>query len=105
MAGQESNRTNISAMTNADPCAVTTDAVHGYTTGGFVRITDLNGAIPIHRGMNPINNGRWEIVVTSTTAFTLKDPITHKDLDSTDFTPYVSGGYCNLIETSFDYTA
>ena len=101
--GQEEHRTNITAITNADPCEVTTGAVHGYSSTQLTRLTDLNGGMPTARGQDPLNNKRFEIVVNSTTTFTLRDPITHEDIDSTNYTPYVAGGYCNRIETTFIY--
>ena len=103
MSGQTPRRTNISGITNATPCEVTTTDVHGYSTGDFVRLTDLNGSMPTQRGEDPLNNYRFRIIVNSTTTFTLQDPITHDPIDSTLYTPYVEGGYCNLIETSYIY--
>jgi hypothetical protein len=105
MSGQAVQRADISAITNACPCTVTTDEAHGFSSESFVRITDLNGMIPIHRGMTQINNQRWEIVVTSTTQFTLRDPITKEDVNSTGYTPYVSGGSCNVVATEYFYEA
>lgn len=105
MSGQTPRRANITAITNALPCEVTTSAVHGYTTGDFVRLTDLNGAMPTHRGEDPLNNYKFRIIVNSTTSFTLQDPITHDPIDSTNYTPYVTGGYCNLVNTDFTYNA
>lgn len=101
--GQTPHRANISNITNALPCEVTTTEEHGYATNDFVRLTDLNGAMPVPRGEDPLNNYRWQIVATDVDKFTLKHPITHKPVDSTNFTPYVEGGYCNLIETDFFY--
>ena len=103
MSGQENKRQDISAITQANPCQVTTDSAHGYLTGMLVRFTDLNGDIPVDRGMYPLNNKRFEIFVDSTTTFVLKDPITHEKIDSTNFPAYVTGGFCNLIETTFEY--
>lgn len=103
MAGQTSHRASITGITNAKPCAVTTSEEHGYSTYDFVRLTDLNGCMPTVRGMNPINNYRYRIIVTTTTEFTLQDPITFDAIDSTDYPPYVEGGYCNRIETDFYY--
>ena len=107
--GQTSHRADITAISNAKPCAVTTTAEHGYSTHDFVRLTDLNGAKitdpAAPRGMDPLNNYRFRIIVTSTTGFTLQHPITHDPIDSTDYPPYVEGGYCNLIETDFQYNA
>ena len=103
--GQTPHRANITSITNALPCEVTTTEEHGYSTNAFVRLTDLNGAMPTPRGEDPLNNYRWQIIVTSTTSFTLKHPVTHEPVDSTTFPPYVEGGYCNLIETNFQYNA
>ena len=103
--GQTPHRADITAVSNAKPCAVTTTEEHGYSTHDFVRLTDLNGMMPTERGMDPLNNYRFRIVVTSTTGFTLQHPITHEPIDSTDYPPYVTGGYCNLIETDFQYNA
>lgn len=103
MTGQTPHRANISAITNALPCEVTTIEEHGYSTGYFVRLTDLNGAMPVPRGEDPLNNYRWQITVTGVDKFTLKYPVTHLPVDSTNFPPYVTGGYCNLIETEFVY--
>jgi len=99
--GQIPHRADILSISNALPCKVTTTLEHGYTTGSFVRLTDLNGMMPYPRGQDPLNNYRWKIVVTGVDEFTLKYPITHLPVDSSGFPPYVTGGYCNLIETDF----
>lgn len=104
MAGQEAHRADISNMTNAFPCVVTTTDVHGYSTHDFVRITDINSCIPVLRGMDPINNKKYRIVVMDTTNFYLEDPITFEKINSTNFPPYVEGGYCNLVEQTFIYS-
>lgn len=103
MSGQTARRANISGITNADPCEVTTSAAHGYETRDFVRLTDLNGAMPIQRGEDPLNNYKFRIIVTGDTTFTLQDPITFENIDSKTFPPYVTGGFCNLVETTFIY--
>jgi len=103
MSGQTPHRYSITSISNALPCVVTTSAAHEYSTGDFVRLTDLNGCMPIARGSGPLNNYRWEIVVTSTTEFSLKHPVTHEPVNSTSYPPYVSGGSSNLIETDFVY--
>lgn len=92
--GVTSYRSDISAVSQADPCAVTTSSAHGYSTGQIVRITDLGNVGPnaTARGMDQINNNRYKIVVTGSTTFTLQDPISGEDIDSTSFTAYVSGG-------------
>lgn len=103
MTGQIPHRCDILSISNALPCKIVTTTEHGYVTGDFVRLTDLNGAMPVPRGEDPLNNYRWEIVVTGVDEFTIKYPITHLPVDSTGFPPYVEGGYCNLIETTFYY--
>ena len=101
--GQIPHRANITNITNANPCEITTEEEHGYFTNDFVRLTDLNGAMPVPRGEDTLNNYRFRIIVTGTTTFTLQHPITHIAIDSTNYPPYVTGGYCNLIETNFVY--
>ncbi len=101
--GQIPHRCDILSITNALPCKVTTTEEHGYSNNAFVRLTDLNGAMPIPRGIDPLNNYRWQIVVTGLDEFTLNHPVTHLPVDSTNYTPYVTGGFCNLIETNFVY--
>lgn len=101
--GQIPRRADIVNITNSLPCEITTSGEHGYSTFDFVRLTDLNGAMPVPRGEDPLNNYRYRIIVTSTTTFTLQDPITHEPVDSTNYPPYVEGGFCNLIETNYIY--
>ena len=104
MSGQEVVRYEISAITNAKPCVITTSAVNGFATGNFVRLTDLNSCMPVLRGMDPINNEKFRIVVIDTTNFSLEWPVTFKDVDSTNYTPYVTGGSVNLVQNEFIYT-
>lgn len=94
--GVASSFASISAISQADPCVVTTSSAHGFQTDQIVRITDLGGDIPTPRGMNQLNNNRYRIVVASTTTFSLKDPITDDPIDSAAYTAYVSGGYATL---------
>lgn len=101
--GQIPRRSNILGITNALPCVVTIDVNPGYVTNNFVRLTDLNGAMPIPRGEDPLNNYRWKIVLLTDTSFYLKHPVTGLPVDSTNFPPYVTGGYCNLVEDNFFY--
>ena len=103
MSGQEVIRYDISAMTNASPCVVTTSETNEFATGNFVRLTDLNGSIPIQRGMDPINNKRFKVTVIDDNNFSLQWPITNEDVDSTNYTPYVTGGYCTLVQDEFIY--
>lgn len=103
--GQAEHRVDILNVTNANPCVVSTTEEHGFVTGQFVRITDLNGDIPTNRGMTQLNNLRFKIVKLSDTSFYLKHPITDANIDSTGYTPYVEGGSCNRVETEFYYTS
>lgn len=101
--GQIPRRSNVLNITNANPCVVTIDVNPGYVTGDFIRLTDLNGAMPIHRGEDPLNNYRWKITLLSDTTFFLRHPVTDIPVDSTIYTPYVEGGFCNLVDTTFFY--
>lgn len=103
MSGQTSYRANIVNITNANPCSIEHDLVDGFDTFEFVRLTDLNGMMPIPRGEDQINNKRFRIVVTSSTTFNIQNPITHQYIDSTGYTPYVSGGSVNKVPTNFYY--
>jgi len=101
--GQISHRTDIVEISNALHCSIVTTEEHGYSSGDFVRLTNLNGGIPISHGGDQLNNNRYKIVVTGLKTFFLKDPVTNEYINSTTFPPYVSGGYCNLIEQNFVY--
>lgn len=92
--GVTAYRADISGVTAADPCVVTTSAAHGYSTGQIVRITDLGDVGPnaTDRGMNQLDGNRYKIVVLSTTTFSLQDPVSGEDIDSSAYTAYVSGG-------------
>lgn len=103
MSGQEAERAFVENITNADRCVVTTTEQHGYTTGVFVRLTDMNSSIPTLRGMDQINGKKFKIVVVDDTSFYIKNPITDKYINSTNYTPYVEGGRCNLVQDEFIY--
>lgn len=105
--GQTPHRCDILAISSANPCQVTTTEEHGYSTHDFVRLTNLNGARyqapAAPHGVDQLNNLRFRIIVTGVDTFTLQHPITHEAVDSTTYPPYIEGGYCNLIATSFFY--
>lgn len=101
--GQIPRRALIAGITNSFPCSLETVEAHGYSSLQFVRLTDLNGVMPIPRGEDPLNDHRFRIIVTGSTTFNLQDPVTHKYIDSTNYTPYVEGGNCNLIAQEFVY--
>lgn len=106
MTGQTPVRALISGVTNAERCEVTTSTDHGFTTGDFVRVTDLNGCIktpPGPRGMDQINDKLFLVYVTGATTFLLRDYTTHQYIDSTNYTPYIQGGRVNLDHHDFNY--
>lgn len=99
--GVTSYQSSISGVSKADPCVVTTSAAHGYATGDLVRFSDLGNIGAVDRGMDQLNNNRYRIVVLTTTTFSLQDPITGDDIDSSSFDTYVSGGFV-LLESRDD---
>jgi len=101
--GVAAYRTAITGITAADPCVVTAVA-HGLTTGELVRISDLGPSMPTARGMNELDGGRYAVVVLTDDTFSLKDPITGDDIDSTSYVAYVEGGSVNLIIRTQDYS-
>lgn len=96
--GATDYQASISAVSQADPCVVTTSAVHGYQSGQIVRITDLGPVGPnaTDRGMDELDGKRFKITVLTTTTFSLQDVITGEDIDSTNYVAYVSGGFVQL---------
>lgn len=99
--GQLTERVPIVNITNALPCQVTTEFDHGFPNKSFVRLTDLNGAMPVLRGEDPLNNYKFRIILTGSTTFILQDPITFEPIDSRNYPPYVEGGSCNLVQQTF----
>lgn len=99
--GQLTERVAIVNITNALPCVVTTASAHGFANKSFVRLTDLNGAMPVPRGEDPLNNYKFRIILTGDTTFYLQHPITFKPIDSTNYPPYTEGGSCNLVQPTF----
>jgi len=84
-------RTAITDVSQADPCVVTAVA-HGMASGWEVRITDLGPDMPTVRGMDELVNKRYSITVLTADTFSLQDPITGEDIDSSAYVAYVSGG-------------
>lgn len=69
----------VSGVTNANPCAITTGAAHGFSTGDRVNFDGVGGT-------TELNTGTYTITVTSPTSFTLNG------VNSTAFGVYTSGG-------------
>lgn len=93
--GQASMHATISGITAADPCVIT-HSPYTFQTNQIVRLTDLGEVGVTDRGMGPLNNNRYRIVVLSSTTFSLKDVITGEPIDSTAFPAYVFGGRITL---------
>ncbi len=93
--GVATSYATISGITAADPCVVTHSA-YTFQTNQIVRLTDLGETGVSDRGMGPLNNNRYRIVVLSPTTFSLKDVITGEPINSSAFTAYVSGGRITL---------
>jgi len=64
----------ISAITKANPAAVTTTFAHQYATGDIVRID-----VPLGFGMQQINQQTGTITVTGSTTFTITIDTTSYD--------------------------
>ena len=96
-------RTDITGITQADPCVVTAVA-HGLTTGEFVRISDLGSSMPTARGMNELDGNRYAVTVLTADTVSLQDPITGEDIDSSAYVVYVSDGSINLITRTQAYS-
>jgi len=100
--GQLPRRSVLLSVSLAYPCIITTTEAHGYSTHDFIRLTNLNGMMPLpHNGADQLNGNRYRIIVTGDDTFKIQDPITFQDIDSSNFTPYASGGNVNLIESTY----
>lgn len=103
MSGQEAVRANITAISVATQCEITVTEEDVYSTGDYVRVTDLGGNMPVKRGMEQINNGLYKVEKTSATTYLIKNIITDENINSLSFTPYVTNGRLNLNQTQFIY--
>jgi hypothetical protein len=91
-ASAPSYRALITGVSQADPAVVTVASTASFQSGQIVRITDLGSSMPTARGMDQLNDLRFKITVLNATTFSLQDPVTGLDIDSTNYTAYVSGG-------------
>jgi len=96
MSGNTAYRADISGVTLAKPCVITTAAVHGYQTNQVVTLSDLGNEMPTARGATQLNDRRFRILVVDTTSFQLWDVVTGEEIDSTNYEAWVSGGNVNL---------
>ncbi len=100
--GQLPHRAEILSISLSNPCVITTTEAHGFSTFSFVRLTNMNGLMPVpQHGADQLNNNRYRIVVLGDNTFKIQNPITYQDIDSTNFTPYTEGGSANLVEDTF----
>lgn len=77
---------SISAISNANPCVVTTTLPHGYSNGDELQFSGITGAIGTY-----LNNRNFSIQNVTSTTFQLKTLVGFT-VDSTSFGAYVSGG-------------
>lgn len=75
--------TVISNITNANPCVITTQENHGFTTGDQVTLFNIGGT-------TELNDSNAIITVLSNDTFSLNG------IDSTSFGVYTSGGYASV---------
>lgn len=73
----------ITAITQANPAAVTTSAAHNLTTGDKIFISSV-------LGMTQVNNLEFTIIVTGANTFTI-------GVNSIAYTAYTSGGQATLL--------
>lgn len=87
----------ISAITNAAPVSITS-AGHGLVSGWRVAVVSVKGMEEINARHSP----PWESEFKPVTR-TSADAITLNDVNSADFSPYISGGYLQFF-TPVDLT-
>jgi hypothetical protein len=75
----------ITGASQAVACQITATA-HGLSTGDVI---EIYGVV----GMTQLNDNAYSVVKTGADTFTLKDPDTLVDINSTGYTAYSSGGY------------
>lgn len=75
---------DITNITKADPGVVTTDGAHGLSNGDIVRLT-------VVKGMTEVNKKYFKVANKNASDFELTD-MNGNDVDTTDYTAYVSGG-------------
>jgi hypothetical protein len=88
----------ITAISTANPAVVTTNAAHGWSTGGTVFGWALDGASELH-------NRLLTITVLSPTTFSIADAVTGAAIDGAGLTAFVSGNISRVLELTTPYTA
>jgi hypothetical protein len=85
---------DISAVTQADPCQITTGLNHGFETGDQIKITGVEG-------MTELNNQVFSVLYIDDTNFSLKDSTNSFNIDSSAFSAYSSAGSAQKVENTF----
>jgi len=96
---------DISTITKASPAVVTTSTAHNLSSNQFVRLTNMGEAGNHSYGMDSLVNGRFKIKVIDSTSFSLHDPYTNENIDTSNQKTYVSNGQSNLIQFDFIYNS
>jgi hypothetical protein len=89
--GATATPVNITTITNAAQCQITA-ASHGLVAGDYVDIKNVNGLFSTNNPTKSVVSGLWKVQTATTNTFTI-------NLDTTDWTAYVSGG--QVSRTSF----
>lgn len=97
LAGSQGTSVNISAVSKANPGVVTTSTNHGFAAGDRVVIKNI-------KGMTQLNGNIYTVGTTTSTTFQLKDD-NNNNLDTTNFTTYVSSGSVALLLTDIPVDA
>jgi len=88
----------ITGITQANP-AVVTSAGHGLVDGQWVKLAAV-------AGMTQVNGRTFKVDVLTANTFSLLDPLTDANINSTGYPAYTSGGTASAIyEIASPYTA
>lgn len=82
---------SITGATQANPCVITSTS-HGYSNGDEVEITGIVG-------MTELNGQRFNITGVTANTFQLLNQVTGGNINSSGYTPYVSGGQVARVYT------
>jgi hypothetical protein len=88
----------ITGITAANPAVVTSNA-HGYTSGDWIKLADIEG-------MTELNGRTASVTVLNANTFSLKDPLTGANIDATAYDAWTAGGTASRVyEIDSPYTA
>ena len=93
-SGSAESPKTITAITNANPCVVTS-AAHGYSNGDIVEILGVTNYLTT--GMQQLYSKFFKVANATTDTFELTTPITGVNVDSTLYDPYVGSGTVTRI--------